>query len=89
LARPGLEPAGLNGTLKSNSGTATLPLVRGRDEPTIYAQIDHTVRRGGGAATTVVTSPLQSPLSPLEGPPGREIVTVRTPLMANQQESCV
>ncbi|KAF4523455.1 hypothetical protein B566_EDAN008864, partial [Ephemera danica] len=85
LARPGLEPA--NGTLKSNTGT--LPLVRGRDEPTIYAQIDHTARGrgGGGGTTTTITSPLQSPLSPLEGPPGREIVTVRTPLMANQQES--
>ncbi|KAJ1529183.1 hypothetical protein ONE63_005989 [Megalurothrips usitatus] len=62
-------------------------------EPTIYAQIDHS-RKGlmGGTPPSLGT-----PLSPSASTPGmtgvppplREIVTVRTPLMASQQESCV
>lgn len=45
-----------------------------KEEPTIYAQIDHS-RRGTLGLDTNVSQ--------------REIVTVRTPLMNNQQESCV
>jgi len=36
-----------------------------------------------------VGQPAQSPLGILEMPPSREIVTVKTLLTANQQESCV
>ncbi|PSN56957.1 hypothetical protein C0J52_10847, partial [Blattella germanica] len=67
--------------------------VRVREEPTIYAQIDHTRRPQPppplqkGCETAL--SPLVSPLTHPGGMLHREIVTVRTPLMASQQESCV
>ncbi|XP_063232166.1 nephrin-like [Bacillus rossius redtenbacheri] len=85
------------GCFKLGSGAGA---VRCRDEPTIYAQIDH-----GRLPYASPLSPLVSPpasllcggggsspasiaaLHPL--PPHREIVTVRTPLMTSQQESCV
>ncbi|KAK3908501.1 Nephrin [Frankliniella fusca] len=66
-------------------------------EPTIYAQIDHSRKGLAGQAGTPPS--LGTPLSPSASTPGlagvppplREIVTVRTPLMAmaSQQESCV
>lgn len=43
--------------------------------PTVYAQIDHTIKFS--------STPQPPP------PPPREVVTVRTPLMVSQQESCV
>ena len=96
LARPTSlqDPALVGGNCKVGSGVVLGGggIVRGREEPIIYAQIDHTRR-------PQPPPPLQSPqltaLSPLVSPlthPGmlhREIVTVRTPLMASQQESCV
>ncbi|XP_046659110.1 LOW QUALITY PROTEIN: nephrin-like [Homalodisca vitripennis] len=54
-------------------GSGTL---RRGEEPTIYAEIDHNRR------------PPHSLVSPATGS-HREIVTVRTPLMGSQQESCV
>lgn len=70
------------GTLRR--GVATM----GR-EPTIYAQIDHS-RKGLAGTPPSLGTPL-SPSCSVVGvaPPLREIVTVRTPLMASQQESCV
>lgn len=82
-------------------GGVSAGTVRGREEPTIYAQIDHTRRpqpppplpQGRDTPQLTALSPLMSPVScaTLSHPavPHREIVTVRTPLMANQQESCV
>ncbi|KAE8739067.1 hypothetical protein FOCC_FOCC015437 [Frankliniella occidentalis] len=68
-------------------------------EPTIYAQIDHS-RKGMTTGLAGTPPSLGTPLSPSASTPGgmagmppplREIVTVRTPLMAmaSQQESCV
>ena len=55
-------------------------------EPTIYAQIDHSRK----VTPPSLGTPLSGTLSPSGSiPPLREIVTVRTPLMASQQESCV
>ncbi|XP_068082092.1 nephrin [Anabrus simplex] len=59
--------------------------IRGRDEPIIYAQIDHSRRP---PPSDLAGTPLVSPGSHPTFYP-REIVTVRTPLMSNQQESCV
>lgn len=60
---------------------------RAGDNPTIYAQIDHDRRPARKA------SPLVSPASVFpqakQGLYHREVVTVRTPLMGCQQESCV
>lgn len=82
-------------------GGGAAGVVRGREEPTIYAQIDHTRRphpppplpQGCNTPQLTALSPLVSPIScsPLTHPAmlHREIVTVRTPLMASQQESCV
>lgn len=73
------------------------------DEPTIYAQIDHyktissTGGGGGGGGTpssqppsvispsSTISTSLQYPSKPFS----REIVTIRTPLIYTQQESCV
>nr|CAD7393816.1 unnamed protein product [Timema cristinae] len=77
--------------------------VRTREESTIYAQIDHSRRPPPTLHTTGTDLTYVSPLSPLVSPGSqcsmlaphhplvshREIVTVRTPLMATQQESCV
>nr|XP_018907738.1 PREDICTED: nephrin [Bemisia tabaci]XP_018907739.1 PREDICTED: nephrin [Bemisia tabaci] len=72
---------------QENHGLNHIP---NKDELTIYAQIDHS-------SWAVPYSDKGSP-PPLLFSPGsvttlpslhREIVTVRTPLMANQQESCV
>ncbi|KAL0270297.1 UNVERIFIED_CONTAM: hypothetical protein PYX00_007761 [Menopon gallinae] len=54
---------------------------RSQDEPTIYAQIDHSLRPTPDGS-------LRSPMTPVSMTP-KEIVTVRTPLMGHQQESCV
>lgn len=69
-------------------------------EPCIYAQIDHfkTISTAGGGTTTPSSQPpsaispsstistsLQYPSKPFS----REIVTIRTPLIYTQQESCV
>lgn len=63
-----------------------------RDDPTIYAQIDHS-RRPPPIPHAKTTSPMISPASALfpakQGLYHREVVTVRTPLMGCQQESCV
>lgn len=66
----------------------------GRNEPTIYAQIDHNRRPPHIPMKTSLTSPIVSPVSSIfpSTKPGlyhREVVTVRTPLMGCQQESCV
>jgi hypothetical protein len=109
IARPTSlqDPALGGGNCKVGSGVVLggggVPagIVRGREEPTIYAQIDHTRRpqpppplpQGCDTPQLTALSPLVSPIScaPLSHPAmlHREIVTVRTPLMANQQESCV
>lgn len=109
LARPTSlqDPALVGGNCKVGSGVVlggggvSTGIVRGREEPTIYAQIDHTRRpqpppplqQGCDTPQLTALSPLVSPVScaPLSHPAmlHREIVTVRTPLMANQQESCV
>lgn len=65
--------------------------LRSREDPTIYAQIDHN-RRPPPVPTK--TSPMVSPVSSIfpaakQGLYHREVVTVRTPLMGCQQESCV
>jgi hypothetical protein len=103
------DPSFSGGNCKVGSGSGVVMgagggvagIVRGREEPTIYAQIDHTRRpqpqpplpQGCNTAQLTALSPLVSPIScaPLSHPAmlHREIVTVRTPLMANQQESCV
>lgn len=63
------------------------------DEPTIYAQIDHY--KSTSTAATSPFPPLVSPSSTISTslyptkPHSREIVTIRTPLMYTQQESCV
>lgn len=68
------------------------------DEPTIYAQIDHNYKK---VPTESPFPPIiQSPNPPpqqttpssnnlYQKPFLREIVTIRTPLMFTQQESCV
>jgi len=109
LARPTSlqDPAVVGGNCKVGSrvvlggGGVSAGIVRGREEPTIYAQIDHTRRpqpppplsQGCDTPQLTALSPLVSPVTcaPLSHPAmlHREIVTVRTPLMANQQESCV
>jgi hypothetical protein len=89
-----------SGVVLGGGGSAA-GVVRVREEPTIYAQIDHTRRpqppppipQGCNTPQLTTLSPLVSPIScaPLTHPAmlHREIVTVRTPLMASQQESCV
>lgn len=76
------------------NGGSQYGTLRARDEPTIYAQIDHNKRAPPVPAKSSVTSPLVSPVSSIfsSAKPGlhhREVVTVRTPLMGCQQESCV
>ncbi|XP_075221992.1 nephrin-like, partial [Lycorma delicatula] len=69
LARPTTLGTGVEGSMGTGPGGGG---VIHRNEPTVYAEIDHSRR-----------PPLISPGT------HREIVTVRTPLMANAQESCV
>ncbi|KAL1114815.1 hypothetical protein AAG570_007639, partial [Ranatra chinensis] len=60
--------------LGRGDGTGGGGLPQGREEePIVYAEIDHS----------------HNNLSPTGIPGHREVITVRTPLMANQQESCV
>ncbi|GAB0088671.1 Immunoglobulin-like domain [Sergentomyia squamirostris] len=65
------------------------------DEPTIYAQIDHNYKASTNAAFPPIASPSSTaavaPASTLypAKPFLREIVTMRTPLVFTQQESCV
>ncbi|KAK9753864.1 hypothetical protein QE152_g1719 [Popillia japonica] len=87
LARPNsLDPI--------KNGSAQYGMSRGgRDDSTIYAQIDHS-RKPQIPMKTAASSPVVSPVSSLFPPSKpslyqREIVTVRTPLMGCQQESCV
>ncbi|XP_022914013.2 nephrin isoform X1 [Onthophagus taurus] len=68
--------------------------LRGRtDDSTIYAQIDHSKKLPPAPVRGSLPSPLISPASLFPtaktGIYQREIVTVRTPLMGCQQESCV
>lgn len=97
LARPNsLETVGMKNAANAKNNTAhlygTMRHNNYRDDPTIYAQIDHS-RRPPPSTTLTKTSPLVSPASSLfPTKPGlyhREVVTVRTPLMGCQQESCV
>lgn len=77
------------------NGGSQYGTLRGRDDPTIYAQIDHNRRPPPPIPTKAsLTSPIVSPVSSIfpSTKPGiyhREVVTVRTPLMGCQQESCV
>ncbi|XP_025835223.1 uncharacterized protein LOC112905963 [Agrilus planipennis] len=88
LVRPNsLEPL-RNGDNQCGGGMVN------KENSVIYAQIDHTKRAPPGSLRMSVTSPLTSPVSSLFCPIKptayhREIVTVRTPLMGCQQESCV
>lgn len=80
-----------------------LPLRRDntRQDQTIYAVIDHNRRpplpsSGSGSVAAAAacndSNTIKSPLTPTTSlTPGstKEIVTVRTPLMGHQQESCV
>ncbi|GLH08775.1 Nephrin [Gryllus bimaculatus] len=68
----------------------TPPPPRSPPEPTIYAQISHTLR-AHGATPRCTPSPVGPPPPPMALLPGREVVTVRTPLMMGDcaQESCV
>lgn len=93
-----VRPNTLDATKNGGNQYGTL---RARDEPTIYAQIDHSKKPPNGnamppavTAAAVKSSPVVSPVSSLfpMSKPGlyhREVVTVRTPLMGCQQESCV
>lgn len=101
------DPKLVGGNCKLGSGVVlgggggAAGIVRSREEPTIYAQIDHTRRpQPPPPFPQGCTTPQLSALSPLVSPVScatlahpatlhREIVTVRTPLMASQQESCV
>nr|XP_023019430.1 uncharacterized protein LOC111508225 [Leptinotarsa decemlineata] len=62
--------------------------LRNRDDPTIYAQIDHN-RRPPATKSSPIVSPASAVFPPSKGIYHREVVTVRTPLMGCQQESCV
>ncbi|KAL1513913.1 hypothetical protein ABEB36_003251 [Hypothenemus hampei] len=93
LARPNsLDPIQNGGGQKQNQQPyATL---RKRDESTIYTKIDHARRPPPPIPNNNRTSPIISPVTAIfpTSKPGlyhREVVTVRTPLMGCQQESCV
>lgn len=58
------------------------------DEPTIYAQIDHYKTATSPFPPLISPVSQQSTLYPTK-PFLREIVTIRTPLVFAQQESCV
>ncbi|KAF7280091.1 hypothetical protein GWI33_006418 [Rhynchophorus ferrugineus] len=67
---------------------------KGDDSSTIYTQIDHGRRVPPPPLANNRTSPMVSPVTSIfpTSKPGlyhREVVTVRTPLMGCQQESCV
>ncbi|XP_050301674.1 nephrin isoform X2 [Anthonomus grandis grandis] len=67
-------------------------LRKGEKDSTIYTQIDHG-RRPPPPVPNSRTSPIISPVTAIfpitKGMYHREVVTVRTPLMGCQQESCV
>ncbi|XP_060523485.1 nephrin isoform X2 [Cylas formicarius] len=92
LSRPNsLDPI-KNGGQQYSCGQQYATLRKG-DDSTIYTQIDHG-RRPPPPIPISKTSPLVSPVSSLfpatkQGIYHREVVTVRTPLMGCQQESCV
>ena len=87
LTRPNsLEPI--------KNGGGQYGTLRGKDDSTVYAQIDHCKKPPPMAPLKSLTSPMVSPVSSLfpaakTGLYHREVVTVRTPLMGCQQESCV
>ncbi|EFA06209.2 nephrin isoform X1 [Tribolium castaneum] len=85
LARP-------NSLETMKNGGSQYGTLRNREDSTIYAQIDHGRRLPPPIPGK--TSPLVSPVSSLfpsakQGLYHRDAVTVRTPLMGCQQESCV
>lgn len=83
LARPNtLE----TGQIIRNPGT----LPKNRDDATIYAQIDHSVRPMAKSSIISPLSPVAS-LFPVSKPNyhQKEVITIRTPLIGYQQESCV
>ncbi|XP_017787321.1 PREDICTED: synaptogenesis protein syg-2 isoform X2 [Nicrophorus vespilloides] len=69
------------------------PTQKLRDESIIYAQIDHTKNHQPVSTLSAKPSPILSPVSSLfpvkPSMYHREVVTIRTPLMGCQQESCV
>ncbi|KAH0811730.1 hypothetical protein GEV33_011062 [Tenebrio molitor] len=88
LARP-------NSLETMKNGGSQYGTLRNREDSTIYAQIDHSRRMPPPVpGKTSVASPMVSPASSMfpAAKPGlyhRDAVTVRTPLMGCQQESCV
>ncbi|KAL3285868.1 hypothetical protein HHI36_000388 [Cryptolaemus montrouzieri] len=85
IARPSSLGTCRNGVSRSEHS-------KNRDDPTIYAQIDH--EKKAHPQKTSLMSPLVSPVSslfPVTKPTfhQREVITIRTPLMGHQQESCV
>ncbi|XP_045465735.1 nephrin isoform X2 [Harmonia axyridis] len=86
LARPSTLPTCKNGVNQPENQKI-------RDDPTIYAQIDHS-KKAYPQKPTLKSPPLVSPVSslfPVTKPAfhQREVITIRTPLMGHQQESCV
>lgn len=92
LARPNsLDPI-KNGGQQFSSAQQYATLRKG-DESTIYTKIEHG-RRPPPPIPNSRTSPIISPVTAIfptskQGLYHREVVTVRTPLMGCQQESCV
>lgn len=92
LARPKSLDALKNGGQQLSAAQQYATLRKG-DESTIYTKIDHG-RRPPPPVPISRTSPIISPVTALfptskQGLYHREVVTVRTPLMGCQQESCV
>ncbi|XP_066142755.1 neural cell adhesion molecule 2-like isoform X1 [Euwallacea fornicatus] len=93
LARPNsLDPI-KNGGQQYSSPAQQYATLRKGDDSTIYTKIDHN-RRPPPPIPNSRTSPIISPVTAIfptskQGLYHREVVTVRTPLMGCQQESCV
>ncbi|XP_019764544.2 nephrin [Dendroctonus ponderosae] len=92
LARPKSLDAIKNGGQQLSAAQQYATLRKG-DESTIYTKIDHG-RRPPPPVPISRTSPIISPVTAMfptskQGLYHREVVTVRTPLMGCQQESCV
>ncbi|KAK9875282.1 hypothetical protein WA026_007673 [Henosepilachna vigintioctopunctata] len=85
IARPSSLGTCRNGVSRPNHSKL-------RDDPTIYAQIEHD--RKAQPQKSSKLSPLVSPVCSLFPAAKstfhqREVITIRTPLMGHQQESCV